>query len=113
MSETETQPNTKHVSVPLEVPRDPEQYRATTHFSQRLRDRLPDRDWDYAIGETIRRGELRGASPPVDVDDSEVCQSFSFQLKEIELVVGIRPVAFTDPGELHLALTIYEVDDES
>jgi hypothetical protein len=46
MSQTLTDPDTPAdlVTVPIRPPRDPEQYRATTHFQQMLRDRVPELD---------------------------------------------------------------------
>ena len=108
----ESQPNTKHVTVPHPVPRDPEQYRTTTHFSQRLRERFKNRaEWDRLIRETIERGQVRGTTPPEHAEaNGGVQQYFAFNHDGVELLVGIRPAAFRDDAEQHLAVTIYEVD---
>jgi hypothetical protein len=113
---TEAAPNTKRVSVAHPVPREPDAYRATVHFGQRLRGRVPEAQRDSVVRECIEQGELRGTTPPADSDADDVRQYFAFEHcvngRDWRLVVGIRPAAFrADGSDHHLAVTIMEVDD--
>jgi len=120
MSADTPEPNTKHAPVPMPVPRDPAQYRATTHFGQRLRDRVPEPLRDRVVRECITHGYCRGASPPdsiVDSDEERMVQAFAFE-RELEgvrwtVVVGIMRARYLRDGAKHKALTVYgnEVDE--
>jgi len=107
--------NTKHVNVVFEVPRDPEQYRATTHFGQRLRERAPDDKRDSVVRNLIERGRVSGASPTRE-RGANVSQYFKFEQRvhgtDYRMIVGIRREAFVEDGSKHLAVTIMEVHDE-
>ena len=108
--------NTKHEQVRYAVPRDPDAYRATVHFGQRLKDRVPEYKRDAVVRECIQRGDLFGTRPTVDCEEDEVKQYFAFQATVYDqawrLIVGIRPAAFKRPDTPHLAVTIMEVDDD-
>jgi hypothetical protein len=111
---SETAPNTKHVQVPHEVPRDPGGYRATVHFGQRLRERVPEDLRDVVVEKCIRRGRVHGTTDHQGVD-AEVVQFFKFVGevgdRDWAVVVGIRGEAFYG-DEKHLAVTVYEVTDD-
>jgi len=110
-----TNTNTKHVTVAHAVPRDPEAYRMTTHFGQRVRERLPpEPKRGRIIRECIERGECHGESNRTDGHE-DVQQYFRFDAtlygRRWRTIVGIRPQAFKRDSERHLAITIMEVDE--
>jgi len=108
--------NTKYVTIRHEVPRDPEAYRATIHFGQRLRERVPDEKRDAVVRECIEHGECSGSSPPRNDEHDTVRQYFAFDRsyagRRWRMIVAIRPQAYLDADEKHLAVTIIEVDDD-
>lgn len=107
-----SEPNTKHVSVAMPVPREPSEYRATTHFGQRLRDRVPEQKRDRAVRETITDGRLVGTGNPIGDDNDRVRQYFKFIGDGWIVVVGVCDDAFLEESKKHLALTIYPADDD-
>lgn len=116
MSSGAEEPNTKHVSVSVPVPREPAAYRPSVHFGQRLRERVPERLRDRVVNECIETGECRGVRPPRRDDaDDEIKQHFAFEATVADgrwrLVVGIRSAALLNDDKKHLAVTVMEVDD--
>ena len=117
-------PNTKHVVVDgdrHEVPREPDAYRPTTHFGQRVRERVPSSHRDRIIRECFEAGVCRGTTPPSSVDrPGAVFQTFEFEARILignssrafSLVVGVVRDAFRGSAK-HRALTIYEPEDPS
>ena len=109
--------NTKLVAVPLEVPREPEAYRATTHFGQRLRERVPEELRDRLVRDLIEGGTLRGTTDPRNDGKDDVHQYFAFEDRvngrDWRLVVGVVPAAFIEPTRKHLAVTIIDVGGDS
>ena len=117
-------PNAKHVVVDgetYEVPREPDAYRPTTHFGQRVRERVPAAHRDRIIRECFEAGVCRGTTPPRSVDRPGVAfQTFEFEARILignssrvfSLVVGVVRDAFRDRGK-HRALTIYEPEEPS
>ena len=113
------QTNTKHVVVDgetYEVPREPGAYRPTTHFGQRVRERVPSSHRDRIIRECFETGVCRAATPPTSVDRPGVAfQCFEFEARILignssrvfSLIVGVVRDAFRGRGK-HRALTIYE-----
>jgi len=105
--------NTKLVAVPLEVPREPEAYRATTHLGQRLRERVPEELRDRLVRGLIEGGTLRGTTDPRNAGKDDVHQYFAFEGRiegrDWRLVVGVVPAAFVEPRRKHLAVTIIDV----
>lgn len=102
------EPNTKHTTISVPVPRDPAEYSATTHFGQRLRERVPEHLRDRVIRECIERGRVRGV--PGGTEDGMV-QAFAFD-HEIEgrqwtVIVGIMRDACLGGDAKHEAITIY------
>ena len=99
-------PNTKHVTVDgerYEVPREPDAYRPTTHFGQRVRERVPSSHRDRIIRECFAAGVCRGTTPPSSVDRPGVAfQTFEFEARILignssrvfSLVVGVVRDAF-------------------
>ncbi|ELZ05325.1 hypothetical protein [Natrialba aegyptia] len=114
---TDSAPNTKFAPVPMPVPRDPSEFRATAHFSQRLRERVPSALRDRVVRECIESGFCRGASPPDSIDsDDQMVQAFAFD-QEVEgvewtVVVGIMRDAYLRDGAKHKAITVYPGDDD-
>ena len=119
--------NTKHVTVDgaaVQVPREPDAYRPTTHFGQRLRERVPGDDRDHVVRACFERGVCRGTRPPKGVDrPGEVFQTFEFEARfsadsligsesarTYALVVGVVREAFRSPAKKHRALTIVPRD---
>ena len=116
----DSEPNVKLAPVPIEVPRDPGEYRVTFHFRQRLHERVPKPLHGRVIRECIERGHCRGACPPEGIDEVEegrmlMAFAFDYVIEDIEwtVVVGVRKQAFLGE-EKHLALTVYgnEVSEE-
>jgi hypothetical protein len=104
-------PIDKRVNVPMPVPRDPAEYRATIHFGQRLRERVPAEHRDTVVETLFQRGDIYGASAPATTaDEADVSQYFAFEASvedvEYRLIAGIRPAAFREPERKHLAVTI-------
>ena len=118
------QTNTKHVVVDgetYEVPREPDAYRPTTHFGQRVRERAPAAHRDRIIRECFEAGVCRAATPPTSVDRPGVAfQTFEFEARILignssrvfSLIVGVVRDAFRGRGK-HRALTIYEPGEPS
>ena len=103
------------VTVPVAPPRDPSAYRATTHFRNRLRERVDDADRDHLPRTLIEDGRV---SRVVDHDDAAVPDgergtTIAFtttgpRARPWTLVAALRPVAFADADEHHRALTIFQ-----
>lgn len=113
---SDTAPNTKHVNVPHPVPREPSAYRITDHFRNRARERVPAQLRDDVIRECIKFGHVSGcADPHVTEDGVEYHFQFKRQLgaEDWVLIVGIREVAFRDPDEKHVAVTVYPEETEA
>ena len=118
------QTNAKHVVVDgetYEVPREPDAYRPTTHFGQRVRERVPIYHRDRIIRECFEAGVCRATTPPSSVDRPGVAfQTFEFEARILigdssrtfSLVVGVVRDAFRGSAK-HRALTIYEPEDPS
>ena len=99
-------PNAKHVVVDgetYEVPREPDAYRPTTHFGQRVRERVPSSHRDRIIRECFETGVCRGTTPPSSADRPGVAfQTFEFEARILignssrvfSLVVGVVRDAF-------------------
>ena len=116
------QTNAKHVVVDgetYEVPREPAAYRPTTHFGQRVRERVPAAHRDRIIRECFEHGVCRGTTPPSSLDrPGAVFQTFEFEARILigfssrafSLVVGVVRDAFRGSAK-HRALTIYEPED--
>ena len=118
------QTNAKHVVVDgetYEVPREPDAYRPTTHFGQRVRERVPAAHRDRIIRECFEHGVCRGTTPPRSVDQpGAVFQTFEFEARILIgnssraflLVVGVVRDAFRGSAK-HRVLTIYEPEEPS
>ena len=100
------------VTVPVAVPRDPPTYRATAHFQQRLKERVPEWLHDslparlIEDGRVARAGEYRpngtGKGTPVAFTDEIAGESWT-------LIAALRPDAFGREGDRkHAALTVYQ-----
>jgi hypothetical protein len=98
------------VTVPVAAPRDPPSYRATSHFQQRLKERVPEYLRDSLPGRLIedgrvaRAGEYRpgtgaGKGTPVAFSDEIAGDTWT-------LIAALRPRALTRDGT-HAALTVY------
>jgi hypothetical protein len=104
------------VTIPVAPPRDPAEYRATRHFSNRLRERVDERDRDQLPRTLIDRGRITrvaGDRDVPDVPDDEHGATVAFTTtgpreRPWTLVAALRPVAFIDDSERHRALTIFQ-----
>jgi hypothetical protein len=109
--------NTKRMTVAHKVPRDPEEYRPTIHFAQRLGQRVPEHHQGDVIRELITSAECSGSSCPSGANPEGVDHYFTFRGevcgREYCLVVGCRASVFKSehPAEKHLAVTIYSPED--
>jgi len=103
--------NTVHVSVPFQVPRDPEQYRKGDHFNDRLEERVPKELQGRIVDTLIQSGHCE-ATGPVSIPDQrhEFVQCFKFSRSfggtTWSLVVGIRRSAFVHDRWRHKIKTI-------
>jgi hypothetical protein len=99
------------VTVPVAVPRDPPTYRATTHFQQRLKERVPEHLRDSLSGQPIKDGRVNvagkfrpgtgaGKGTPVALSDEIDSDTWT-------LIVALRPRALIRDGT-HAALTVYQ-----
>ena len=102
------------VTVPVAPPRDPAAYRATRHFSNRLRERVDDVDRDHLPRRLIEEGRVsRVVDHDGDVPDGERGTTIAFATvaddgRPWTLVAALRPVAFVGPDEKHRAVTIFQ-----
>ena len=98
------------VTVPVAVPRDPPTYRATAHFQQRLKERVPEYLHDSLPGRLIedgrvsRAGEYRPGTGPGK--GTPVAFSAEIDGETWTLIAALRPDAFGRDGK-HAALTVY------
>lgn len=102
------------VTVPIQPPRDPAAYRATTHFKQSLRDRVPRHDRGLLPREIIERGTPDRQVTDRDrleLDDGRgtpVAFTAAINGESWTMIVALRPEAFADDDRRHRALTIYQ-----
>ena len=117
MSKTTHQPDTETkntVTIPVAPPRDPEAYRVTSHFRNRLRERVESHQRDTLPGELIRNGYVhRVPATAADVPNHEWGATVAFTTaaptgRPWTLVAALRPTAFSNPDEHHRAITIYQ-----
>ena len=100
------------VTVPVAVPRDPPTYRATAHFQQRLKERVPEYLHDSLPGRLIedgrvsRAGEYRPGTGPGK--GTPVAFSAEIDGEKWTLIAALRPDAFGREGQKHAALTVYQ-----
>jgi len=98
------------VTVPVAVPRTPPSYRATTHFQQRLKERVPEHlrdslprrlieDGRVNVAGEYRPGTGPGKGTPVAFSDEIGGETWT-------LIAALRPRALTRDGT-HAALTVY------
>ncbi len=100
------------VAIPVIPPRDPECYRITNHFKNRLRQRVPE-NYRPTLPETlIRDGRIRR----LEIDNVEVGSygavvAFTTtgpKNRPWTLIAGLQPAAFTDDDAEHRVITIYQ-----
>ena len=100
------------VTVPVRPPRDPAAYRATTHFQQNLRERVPELDRSELPRRIIEDGTATRQVTDRDALDLSVGGTPVAFTERVDgdpwtVVVALRPQAFTS-DRLHRALTIYQ-----
>ena len=108
--------DTETVTVPVAPPRDPSVYRATTHFRNRLRERVDDADREHLPRTLIEDGRVSRVvdHDDADVPDGERGTTIAFtttgpRARPWTLVAALRPVAFdVARDERHRALTIFQ-----
>ena len=100
------------VTVPVAPPRDPPTYRATAHFQQRLKERVPEYLRDslpgrlIKDGRVVRAGEYRPGTGPGK--GTPVAFSAEIDGEKWTLIAALRPDAFGREGDRkHAALTVY------
>jgi hypothetical protein len=98
------------VTVPVAVPRDPPAYRATTHFQQRLKQRVPEYLRDSLPGRLIEDGRVNvaGEYRPGTGAGNGTPVAFSDEIggDTWTLIAALRPRALTRDGT-HAVLTVY------
>jgi hypothetical protein len=107
---------TQTVTIPVEPPRDPSEYRSTTHFTQRLKQRVAAEYSEFSLpGELIREGRVT----LLEEYDSEAITAEDYgsvialtttgpKQRPWTLIAALRPPAFGSDDELHRAITIYQ-----
>jgi|APHM01.1.fsa_nt_gi hypothetical protein len=107
----------KTVTVPVAPPRETAEYRTTTHFIDRLRERVDERDRDHLLRILIEDGQISrtraGDDLADDVPADEVGATVAFTTtgpgdRPWTLIAALRPAAFVDEDERHRALTIWQ-----
>jgi hypothetical protein len=96
------------------VPRDPEAYRVTNHFVNRLKQRVDDA-WHPSLPATlIRDGSITRLKPDVktgknrhECDTTVAFSSTGPKQRVWTLVAGLRHEAYVHDDECHRAITIY------
>jgi len=105
------------VTVPVAPPRDPSAYRATRHFTNRLRERVDEHRRGTLPADLLRRGRVRRvpATRPDDTDVPDVERgtpvaftTASATGRPWTLVAALRPAAFASDDEQHRAITVYQ-----
>lgn len=106
-------PNSKQCPTPdgpKKVPRDPQAYRPTNHFYNRLKQRVPDELQDDIAARCIKHGHVSSTSPAGHCEGS-VWQTYAFDYEiddtEWSVIVGIVPQAYGSEMVKHQAITIY------
>jgi hypothetical protein len=98
------------VTVPVAVPRDPPSYRATSHFQQRLKQRVPEYLRDSLPGQLIKDGRVTcaGEYRPGTGPGNGTPVAFSDEIggETWTLIVALRPRALIRDGT-HAVLTVY------
>jgi len=116
---TERAPNSKQCPVPggpRPVPRDPEAYRSTNHYINRLKQRVPEDLQSDIAARCVKRGVLKAKTRAGEADGN-AWQDFAFYRKIDDqpwcLIVAIVPQAYESEMVKHAAKTIYPLDQES
>lgn len=106
------------VTIPVAPPREPSAYRATRHFTNRLRERVDEHRRGTLPAELLRRGRVRRvpatstahdtAVPDVDRGTPVAFTTASATGRPWTLVAALRPAAFASDDERHRAITLYQ-----
>ena len=103
--------STDIVTMPVAVPRDPPTYRATAHFQQRLKERVPEYLRDSLPGQLIEDGRVNvaGEYRPGTGPGKGTPVAFSGEIggETWTLIVALRPRALGRDGT-HAVLTVYQ-----
>jgi len=102
------------VEIPVRPPRDLDRYQSTTHFIQRLRERVPDHHQGPVPREIIESGRV--TRRPWSSDDGLAApgQPVAFT-GEVDgdrytVIVALRPSGYRSPETTHEVVTVYEGD---
>jgi hypothetical protein len=106
MSSESAPPEEPRYTLSLTPPRQPEAYRITDHFRQRLKRRKNPTITGDIVRRCIEDGQLKR---------TQVSHHFFFELQldyRFRVVVALRDEAFLEQEEKHRALSVYAVDSD-
>jgi len=99
------------VEIPVLPPRTPSCYRPTTHFKQRLRERVPGRHHGPVPAKLIEDGrtQRRPWGAPVDLVEPGQPVAFTDKVdgKTYTVIAALRPAGFCSSDMTHDLLTVY------
>jgi hypothetical protein len=105
---TDTQPT---AAIP-DIPREPDAYRATNHFVNRLKQRVDEAFQPSLPATLIQDGTIRRLKPDCGNNRRECHAKVAFvstgpKQRAWTLVAGLRHEAYYNPKQCHRAITVY------
>jgi hypothetical protein len=99
------------VEIFVRPPRDLDRYQTTTHFGQRLRERVPERHHGPVPKEIITDGRVtrRPWSGDNELDEPGHPVAFTGRVdgKRYTVIVALRPSGYRSPDTTHDIITVY------
>jgi hypothetical protein len=99
------------VTIPVIPPRDPESYRITSHFRNRLRQRVPDAFRPSLPANLIRDGRILRLETDAETQSHGAVVAFTTtgpKQRPWTLIAGLRAEAFNSADEHHRVVTIFQ-----
>jgi hypothetical protein len=99
------------VTIPIVPPRDPEAYRITSHFRNRLRQRVPDAFQPSLPANLIRDGRILRLETDAETQSHGAVVAFTTtgpKQRPWTLIAGLRAEAFNSEDEHHRVVTIFQ-----
>jgi hypothetical protein len=102
------------VEIPVRPPREVDRYNPTTHFGQRLRERVPERHRGPVPSEIIETGRVTrrpwDAPDCLDAPGQPVAFTGRVDGDQYTVVVALRPDGFQRPDAPHDVITVWPGD---